>query len=372
MPDRTSLRSFFMAGFEASAHKRPDGVRLDLIAGTEHDRLAERDYRRCAELGLQTIRDGVRWHLVEAAPGRRDWSSWTPMLEAAERAGVEVIWDMLHYGCPDHLGPDHPDFVEAFARFAADALRIRREFTDTPALVCPVNEISYWTWAVNTGYFAAAGPDEPGWFKRRLVSAGIAAAKAMRSVDPQVRFVWAEPLMHVAGRRDEPDPLGLEQNRLGQFEAVDMLTGAKAPELGGAPDLVDYVGLNYYPDNQSYFQGSTIPLGHFAYRPLADLLGEVAGRYGKPMLLTETGAEGSARTAWLHYVGSEVREAIASGVPVEGICLYPIASYPGWDDGRFAPVGLFSAPDANGERETDRVVASELERQRGLFASGPA
>src|SRR3712207_8465429 len=96
------LQSFFMAGFECSSHRRPDGVRLDLIAGTEHDRLAREDYRMCAELGLRAARDGLRWHLIEQAPGRYDWSSWIPMLDAAAEAGVQVIWDLLQYGSPDH------------------------------------------------------------------------------------------------------------------------------------------------------------------------------------------------------------------------------------------------------------------------------
>ena len=43
--------SFFMAGFECSSHRRMDGVRLDLIHATGHDRHALSDYRRCAELG---------------------------------------------------------------------------------------------------------------------------------------------------------------------------------------------------------------------------------------------------------------------------------------------------------------------------------
>ena len=48
-----------------------------------------RDYAQCRELGFRTLRDGLRWHLIEKAPGKYDWSSWLPMLEAAEEAGGE-------------------------------------------------------------------------------------------------------------------------------------------------------------------------------------------------------------------------------------------------------------------------------------------
>src|SRR5689334_21011160 len=93
--------SFLMAGFECSSHRRRDGVRLDLIRATGHDRHALHDYRLCRKLGFRTLRDGLRWHLIEKSPGKYDWSSWRPMLEAAEAAGVQVIWDLFHYGVPD-------------------------------------------------------------------------------------------------------------------------------------------------------------------------------------------------------------------------------------------------------------------------------
>ena len=51
-----SFDSFFQAGFECSSHRRRDGVRLDLIKATAHDKHVLRDYRQCAELGFRTIR----------------------------------------------------------------------------------------------------------------------------------------------------------------------------------------------------------------------------------------------------------------------------------------------------------------------------
>ena len=110
MQPRSLFRSFFMAGFECSTHRRPDGLRLDLVRSTGHAGLALNDYRACAALGLRSARDGLRWHLIEAEPGRYDWSSWLPMLEAAAEAGVEVIWDLFHYGSPDDLDQGSADF----------------------------------------------------------------------------------------------------------------------------------------------------------------------------------------------------------------------------------------------------------------------
>jgi hypothetical protein len=151
------------------------------------------------------------------------------------------------------------------------------------------------------------------------------------------------------------------------YEAYDWIMGLANPELGGDPSLVDVVGWNYYPHNQWYFKGPTVPMGHHEYRPLADMLVEVAQRYGKPLFLSETGAEGSGRPAWLHYVCDEVREARGRGADVRGICIYPVTAYPGWDNSRHCEVGLFSPVGSDGKRQVYRPLAEELQRQKAIF-----
>ncbi|MER9876656.1 beta-glucosidase [Mesorhizobium sp. M0195] len=362
--------SFFMAGFECSSHRRADGARLDLIRATSHDIHAHADYRRCAELGLRTIRDGLRWHLIETAPGVFDWSSWTSAIEAAQAAGVQIIWDIFHYGSPDHIDQGGPGFIKAYVRFAAEAVRVHRSATGVAPLVCPINEISFFAWAVEVGYFPRVGPNKRGWFKRHLVRAAVAGVRAMREAEPGCRFIWAEPLIHIAPRdRTHPERRRAENARQGQFEAYDMLIGRVEPDLGGSEDVVDVIGLNFYPHNQWYLNGPTIPMGHHEYRALSELLVEVAERYKKPMFIAETGAEGSGRPAWLHYVCDEVRDATSLGAPVQGICLYPVTAYPGWDNSRHAEVGLFSTIHADGSRTVRKPLADELERQRQSFSA---
>ena len=373
MADTSLFPGFFMAGFECSSHRRKDGVRLDLIRATSHDKHALDDYRRCAEFGLVTIRDGLRWHLMETAPGVYDWTSWTLMLEAARAAGVEVIWDIFHYGSPDFIDQTSPEFIEAYARFAAAAVVHYRAVTGEAPMVCPINEISFFAWAVETGYFPPEGAQKGGWFKRQLVRAALAGVDAMRAAEPGCRFIWAEPLIHVAPRdHSAAEKKRANDYRLAQFEAYDLLTGALEPELGGRPDVVDVVGLNFYPHNQWYYNGPTVPMGHHEYRALADMLVEVAERFGKPIFIAETGAEGSGRPAWLHYVCDEVRAAMARGIACKGICLYPVTAYPGWDNSRHAEVGLFSTPLADGGRKLFQPLLDEVERQKLLFDISPA
>jgi hypothetical protein len=357
----TMFASFFLAGFECSSHRRTDGLRLDLIRSTGHEGCVLNDYCGCAELGLLTIRDGLRWHLIEQQAGTFDWSSWTPMLEAAERTGVQVIWDLCHYGFPDHLKLGTEDFVESFARFSAEAVRVHQKITGRAPLVCPMNEISYFSWAVNTGYFPRLEQEKRGWVKSRLVTAALAGARAARDVDRHVKLFWAEPLINILpSSGSDEDRERAEQLRQGQFEAYDMLLGKAAPELGGGEWAADALGFNFYSDNQWIDGGSTIPLGHHEYRRLADMLTEAHERFGKPIFISETG--------WLHYVCGEVREAQARGVAVEGICIYPVTSFPGWDDSRHAQVGLFSTPHSDGRRAVYQPLAEELARQRALFA----
>ena len=359
--------SFFMGGFECSSHRRRDGVRLDLIGATSHDRHVRQDYASCKRLGLTTLRDGVRWHLIGKTPGKYDWSSWLPMLEAAEETGVQVIWDLFHYGSPDCIDQGAEDFPQRFTDFALAALELQASVSGRPPLVCPLNEINFLAWAVDDGYFPPVGQRERGWFKEQLVRTAIGAARAIKQQWPDSTIIWAEPLIHIAPHdRRRASIQAAKRNLKGMYEAYDWIMGLERPELGGDASLVDVVGWNFYPHNQWYRKGPTIPMGHHEYRPLADMLVEMAERYGKPMMLSETGAEGSGKPSWLHYVSGEVRDAMSRGADMRGLCWYPITAYPGWDNSRHAETGLLSSVVADGTRHVDERLLAEFETQRAL------
>ena len=80
--------------------------------------------------------------------------------------------------------------------------------------------------------------------------------------------------------------------------------------------------------------------------------------------MAETGAEGEARGPWLRYVAEQVMAALERGVPVEGICLYPVLDYPGWTNERHCPAGLLGYPDADGTRPVCAELEQELRRQQ--------
>lgn len=370
MNTASPFRSVFLAGFECSTQRRADGRRLDLLAATGHGVHALSDYQALEPHGIRAARSGLRWHLIETVPGRYDWSSAVPMIEAAAEAGIQVVWDLCHYGWPDDLDIWSDTFVTRFAAFAAEAARQVRAASGESLFFCPVNEMSYFAWA--GGEVGRIGPFATGQgaaLKRQLVRASLAGMRAVRAVDPTARFLHTEPAIHVAGGPDPESEAAAAAYREVQYEALDMVGGRLAPELGGGPDFLDIVGVNFYPDNQWVHGGSTIPLGHHAYRPFRAMLAEAHARYGRPLLVAETGAEGTAKAAWLSYVCGEVRAARAAGVPVLGICLYPILDYPGWDNDRPCAVGLLHTHDPAGRRGLDRPLAEELAAQRARFAA---
>jgi len=358
------FRSFFLGGFECSTHRLRSGRRLDLIHSTRHDELAFSDYRLLQRHGIATARDGLRWTLIEAHAGKYDFSSATGMLRAARDSGMQVIWDLWHYGWPDDIDIFSAAFVTRFTAFAREAAKYISEYTDVP-LVSPINEISFFAWAGGEGGifnpFAHHRGDD---VKRQLVRATIAGIDAMREVNPSIRTFQIDPIINVVARSSrEQDIRDAEGYRQSQFGAWDMITGRAEPELGGRDDLVDVIGVNYYIHNQFVWQGSMIVPSDPRYLHVSAMLQEVYERYRRPIFVAETGIEDDTRPAWLRYMCKEVFSAMAAGVPVEGLCLYPIVNHPGWDDDRHCYNGLFDYADHAGARSVFEPLAIEITRQ---------
>jgi hypothetical protein len=359
---RSLFNSFWQAGFECSTHALKNGKRLDLVSSTHHDVFVEEDYARIRSLGMLTAREGLRWHLIEARPGRYDFSSAKTMLEAARKHGIQIVWDLFHFGWPARLDIFDPSWVDALSDFAAAFGRwLRSEMTEN-ALVAPVNEISFLSWA--GGDVAEINPfavDRGAELKRQLVRGALKASSNLRAELPDVRLVAPEPVIHIVGDPKRPDDvLHAAQYTSAMFEAWDMLSGRAQPELGGDESFLDVIGLNYYDRNQWWNHGATIRRHQPEYRPFREIVAEVYHRYDRPLFISETGAEGDDRSGWLAYVAEEVRAAIQAGVPVQGICLYPILNHPGWDDDRHCHNGLWDYAQPNGTREIYQPLADEI------------
>jgi hypothetical protein len=117
---------------------------------------------------------------------------------------------------------------------------------------------------------------------------------------------------------------------------LDILAGKICPELGGSLSLVDLVGFNFYYNNQ-WIINTTKFLAWFneendeRWRPLSYLLAMGYNRYKRPIVITETSHSQEHRPNWIEYIGNEICKTIASGIPLYGVCLYPIIDRPDWD-----------------------------------------
>ena len=366
------LRSFFLGGFECSTHRLRTGQRLDLLASTRHAELFAEDYRRLQGQGICSARSGIRWHLIETSPYRYDFSSVLPMVKAANQTGTQIIWDLFHYGWPDGLDIFRPQFVDRFAALAGAFAQLLVDESDTAPLLTPVNEISYFSWAAGeVGYMNPFAHSRGLELKTQLVRAAIAAMEAVWDVAPEAQFLHAEPLIRVVEHPNRPqDRLAAEAYSHSQFQAWNMLMGREWPQLGGEDKYVSNLGLNYYPSNQWIYHGRKLRRTEDIYQPLRELLVDMYAHFQRPIVISETGTEGRDRPHWLNYVLDEVSSAMQEGVPIEGVCLYPILNHPGWDNDRHCTNGLWDYADDEGNRQIYKPLADELQLQQQRFGAG--
>lgn len=373
------FKSFMMGGFEAACHINGQGRRLDMISQTQHDIQVEQDYALVKSQGIQTVRDGVRWPLIEKSPGVYDFSSLEPMAAAAHKQGIQVIWTLCHYGWPDNLDVFSPEFVRRFAAFSKAVALFLSRYGDSAPHFTPVNEISYFCWVggeVGTVHPYAKGRGYE--MKLQLVRAALACMDAIWEVSPEARFVHVEPLIHVAVPRDRPE---LKEAAIAdhatQFEAYDMIAGVLHPELGGAAKYLDIVGCNFYHENEWFYGAGYIPWNEDPpdqdWVPLHCLVEQVYVRYRRPVIISETSHYGSNRPAWMRMVIQEVQKTLAHHIPLMGICIYPIIDRSDWEnDDHWHNSGLWDYRLGNGGRHV-RVLAqdyaAEIQRAVQLFSS---
>lgn len=356
------FNSFFGGGFECSTHKLASGERLDLVRATEHDRWAMQDYARLKAAGLRTVREGLRWHLIERSHNRYDFSTMLPMVRAAQQHDLQVIWDICHYGYPDDLDIFSAAFIRRFARLARQTAMLLAQESDALHVFCPVNEISFFSWAGgDAGHLNPYAEGRSFELKQQLVRAVIEGMEAIQDVLPEARFIHTDPLVHIVPNPAEPEQAHHARSyRNAQFQAWDMLAGQLCPELGGRPDYLDVIGVNFYPHNEWIYRGPTLSRFDPEYVPLRALLAEVYARYGRPLYLAETSAEGDQRAGWMRYIADEAWAALTAGVDLCGICWYPITDYPGWVDARHAQAGLWGFADDTGRRTIHAPLAAAL------------
>lgn len=346
MNDVWPLKGFWMAGFEGADHINSHGTPVDMVSLSQHEQRVEDDYRALSAWGMRTVRESVGWRLCEQH-GRFDFGRVRRFSEAANRHGLQIQWTLMHYGTPADVSLLDDALCARFAAFARSAAQVIGECSIDAPVYTPINEIGFMAWAAaQTRLFHPYGKDDetaPGTtlndgfhIKCRLVKAALAGMKAILEVDPRARFMHVEPIVHVVAPPHRPDLQELANEVASyQWQVWDLLGGTLLPELGGHPQALDLIGLNHYHSGQWELITERRLDWHLQdprRRPLQDMLQAVWRRYGRPLAIAETSHVGDGRAAWLDEVANQVCKARACGVPVQGVCLYPIVDRPDWND----------------------------------------
>jgi len=171
------------------------------------------------------------------------------------------------------------------------------------------------------------------------MKAYIEGVKAIKEVDANVLFLTSEPLVNMV------PPLNATAEQIAkaavqhehQFQVTDILCGRMCPELGGRPEYVDMIGVNYYYNNQWVYDSFNFLIWKgnppdIRWKRLASLVSEVYNRYKKPVVITETSHPKEDRPLWINMIGEECAALMKANIPLHGICIYPIIDRPDWDD----------------------------------------
>ena len=353
------FQSFWMAGFECTDQMNAFGNRVDFLHLTGHLQLINEDYQNLAPFNIKTVREGIRWSQVEQRPYQYDWSTVALMLERGKAHGMQQVWDLCHFGYPDDLTPLHPMFARRFAALCRAFVAFYRSVSPNDTLiVTPINEVSFMSWLGGDARGTTPYCTRQGWeVKYGLMRAYIEGVAALREADPAIRILTTEPLIQVVPPFNATDEQIAHAHRVheSQYEAVDILIGRLCPELGGKPEYLDIAGFNFYYDNR-WTTGVREQLcwrneqEDSRWAPLADLLTEAYKRYEKPIAITETSHPGIDRPDWIKQIADECVAVLQKGIPLWGVCLYPIIDRPCWDHLHpWHQAGLWDAEENPGE-----------------------
>jgi hypothetical protein len=161
------------------------------------------------------------------------------------------------------------------------------------------------------------------------------ARTSFLGIAPDARIVNVDSLCHVVTPFDQLDLQSEadEFNHGAVMQGWDMLAGRLLPELGGSPRHLDIIGINYYWTNQWELHRPGLPLDDCDPRrlPLRQLVRAGWERYGAAgILITETSHVGDMRPVWLRELADECAALLVAGVPLRGVCLYPVLGMPEW------------------------------------------
>ena len=361
------FNTFFMGGFECADHINRSGKRVNLLKETQHDSRCYEDYEALAALGIKTVREGICWSSVDTNSGFYNFSNVLTRIRAAEKHGIQQIWDLIHFGYPDDLSPTHPLFCSRFEQLCHSFAVFYKENSKQKLFVVPINEISFLAWHSGDVRGTVPFAVNSGWdIKYHLCKAAIAGIKVLKKADPECTIILVEPLVKIHAATIHENVQELNEP---QFQAMDIIAGRICPELGGSEDFLEILGFNYYWNCQWSGNGESFEWPDYQQVrvPFSELLQTAYNRYKKPIILTETGHFGDRRAEWLEEITVQCALARRNGVDLRGICIYPVTDRPDWDDlTSYSQCGIFDL-DENCNRIPNQHYINALIKSQNSF-----
>jgi hypothetical protein len=368
------FNSFWWGGYECADHLNCFGDRVDYLTATGHLRRVDEDYALLAAHGIRTVREGIAWSQVEAYPGSYDFGAVLQLLLAGARHNVQQVWDLCHFGYPADLTPLHPQFARRFADLCrAFVVFYRHHRPEGPLLVTPIVEVTFISWLGGEVNGTAPFTEGQGWrTKYALMKAYIEGVRALKEADREVVVVACEPLTYTAPQLSSLSYPDATRNRMDaeahdalQWQAMDMLTGRLCPELGGRPEYLNVLGLNYYVESQYELHGGPLDWEQYDARrlPLTTLVRRAHDRYQVPVVIAETGYWGCGhrRARWMREIAECCKTLLQYGLPLWGVCLYPLLDRINWDRPweQCHQPGLWDTADPH-NADSERVLCEPL------------
>jgi beta-glucosidase len=349
----------FAVGIENTfvPHKRAGHRPLDEYELMDHYRLWRQDIDLAADLGVSAIRYGIPWYKVNPKPGVYDWSWTDAVLEhMVQVRGLTPIIDLMHYGTPLWLD-NH--FVNASypRRVAEYAARFAERYAPLVRFYTPLNEPAVTAkFCGREGLWPPYLSGDDGFVKILLALAkGIGlTAEALRAARPDAVLVHVEDvgleraltpaLAQLAALAQDRRllPLDLVCGRIVPgHPGYDWLrehgaTEAELDELSSSAPRWDVLGVNFYPwTNRRHVRrrgGRVHSIADSPAESLADVLRLVHARYGLPLMVTETSANGThlERALWMRETLAAVSRVRAEQVPVLGYTWFPMFTMIEW------------------------------------------
>ena len=379
------------------------GRTLDEYQLTEHYDRWRSDIDLFSELGLRSVRYGIPWHRISPAAGVWDFDWTDRALDHLLELGIQPVVDLVHYGLPSWIEGAylHPRFDEIMAEYSC---KVAERYRGRIHTYTPLNEPRITAWYCGKlGWWPPGLRGWPGFFRVMLsVCRGIVrSVRAMREVDEDIVHAHVDAtdlyeavspeLIDDAQRRQEVVFLALDLIS-GRIQPGHLLHGWMLKQGIPTRELewfeehaieLDVIGINLYPMFSEKrllrtSSGTRIRMryasAHIVER-LADLYWQ---RYRRPIFISETASEGSARKrlAWLNDSVDAVRHVRARGVPLFGYTWWPLFALITWGyrEGKKEPaeyikqMGLWDLVPKDGSLERVRTIL--VDRYAELVAGG--